>query len=54
MEVAKGLSVDIPRGLSRLYKLRLWLWGTWLALIPIVVIAVAIQPHDWLTTASLE
>ena len=46
------MSADIPRGLSRLYKLRLWLWGTWLAFIPIVVIAVVIQPPDWLMTAT--
>jgi hypothetical protein len=48
LEGSEGMSSDIPRGLSRLYKVRICLWGTWLALIPLMAIAVAIQPPDWL------
>ncbi len=42
------LSLDVRQGLARLYRLRMWLWGLWLAVFPFMVIAVAVQPPAWL------
>ncbi|MGD0838057.1 MAG: hypothetical protein ABSB49_15565 [Polyangia bacterium] len=43
-------AVLVRRGLARLYKLRLWLWGTWLAIIPFMALVMVIRPPEWLLT----
>jgi hypothetical protein len=42
------ISDHVRQGLARLHKLRLWLWGTWLAFLPFMAIVVAVQPPEWL------
>ena len=39
---------NVRQGLARLFRLRLCLWGTWLAFIPLVFLATAVDPPDWL------
>ena len=43
-------AVLVRRGLARLYKLRLWLWGTWLGIIPFMALVMVIRPPEWLLT----
>ena len=47
---AEDVSAEVRRGLARLYKLRLWLWGTWLAFLPFMAIVMAVRPPEWLLT----
>jgi hypothetical protein len=47
-EEVEDVSPEVRQGLERLYKLRLWLWGTWLAFLPFMAIATAVQPPEWL------
>ena len=44
------ISDDVRRWLSRLHNLRLWIVGSWLALIPFMALALAVQPPAWLMT----
>src|SRR5438105_4465752 len=39
---------DILVGLERIRRLRRLQWGLWLGFIPFALIAVALQPPDWL------
>ena len=43
-------SDDVSRGLAHLFKLRLWLWGTWLAFVPLAVIAAVLKPPESIVT----
>ena len=45
-EEGEDVLPDVRRGLARLYRLRLWLWGTWLAFLPFMALVMVVRPPN--------